>query len=241
MPPERVGPQATIHLTYGPHAGEFGCRGPARTTWKGSSRALNEFSIHGRRMQASGLLPEPGQIHACIPSSPGHKVTLIKGTQSLGLANSYCGSCVWTLSQLTLEKAHAQRKEGGRGLAGGWDQCGPWWATLAQQFGCSGASQLSLVCLSLPLSSVLCSSTSHSLTACKENTTKHQKHRRGRKKRRGVGKQGRGMGRGQWRERRKEGAGRQALAFSQGLLSQRALSTWQASLTPGLPQARVDA
>lgn len=104
--------------------------------------------------QASGLLLEPGQIHPHNPSSPGHKVTLIRDTQSLGLTNSYCGKCVWTLSQLTLEKAHAQRKEGDRGLAAGWHQCGPWWATMAQQFRCSGASQLSPACLSLPLSSV---------------------------------------------------------------------------------------
>lgn len=88
----------------------------------------------------------------------------------------------------------------------------------------------------LPFSaSVLCSSTSHSLTACKENIRKHQKHRRRRKERRGVEKQGRGAGRGQWRKIRKEGAGRQALALSLGLRSQCVLSTWQASLTRPAP------
>lgn len=114
-----MGPQAAIHLTYGPYAGSL----DAEAQQGQPGRAVAELGMNSVSMteewQVSGLLPEPGQIHPPNPSSPGHKVTLIKDTQSLGLANSYCGSCVWTLSQLTLEKAHAQKKEGVRGLAGG--------------------------------------------------------------------------------------------------------------------------
>lgn len=77
-----------------------------------------------------------------------------------------------------------------------------------------------------------------SLTACKEDITQHQNHRGGRKKR-GIERRERGR-QGQKIKTRKEDAGKQALALGLGLRSQCALSTWQASFTPVLPQARVD-
>lgn len=75
-------------------------------------RALNEFSIHGRRM-ASIRAPPRAWTDAPSPSQqPWAQGHLDQDTQWPGPANSYCGSCVWTLSQLTPEKAHAQRRKG---------------------------------------------------------------------------------------------------------------------------------
>lgn len=153
--------------------------------------------------QASGLLPGPRQMHPHHPSSPGHKVTLIRDTQCLRVANSYCGSCVWNLSQLTPEKSRAQRKEG-RAFPWGQGTSGRRWSVWSM-VGLSAVPCLPFSALCPPFLNKPVS-----LTACKEDITKHQKHRGGRKKRRGMESEERGQ------QRARERQGRQALGAGFG-------------------------